>query len=95
MMKMICISMMVMLTLLACQTTTSESTPPASAEVPSATPESNGDVVTNSKSTGYDPEMAAEVGADEFGMRQYVFAYLKRGPNRDLSQEESQALQRA
>ena len=44
---------------------------------------------------GYNPQMAEEVGADDYGMRQYVFASLKKGPNRDLSEEEANALQRA
>jgi len=31
----------------------------------------------------FDSSLAAAVGADEYGMRQYVMAYLKTGPNRD------------
>ena len=31
----------------------------------------------------FDANLAEEVGADEYGMRRYVFAYLKAGPNRD------------
>lgn len=30
----------------------------------------------------FDSALAAAVGADEYGMKQYVFAYLKEGPNR-------------
>lgn len=45
--------------------------------------------------TGYDPELASELGADEYGMRQYVMAFLKKGPNRDRSPEEAAALQQA
>ena len=45
--------------------------------------------------SGYDRELATEVGADPYGMRQYVFAYLKKGPNRDMSKEEADQLQRA
>ena len=43
----------------------------------------------------YDPELARELGADEYGMKKYVMAFLKRGPNRDRSPEEAQQLQRA
>jgi hypothetical protein len=31
----------------------------------------------------YSEELAKEMGADEYGMKQYVMAYLKRGPKRD------------
>lgn len=53
------------------------------------------EVASTPESTGYDPELAAEVGADQYGMRQYVFAYLKKGPNRDLPKEKADQLQRA
>ncbi|MDW3195400.1 MAG: YciI family protein [Cytophagales bacterium] len=55
----------------------------------------SGEVAEAPESSGYDPALAAEVGADQYGMRQYVFAYLKTGPNRDLPQEEADQLQRA
>lgn len=42
----------------------------------------------------YDAELAERLGADEYGMKKYIFANLKRGPNRDLSKEEANALQR-
>jgi len=32
-------------------------------------------------STGFDPELAERLGADEYGMGQYVIAFLRRGPN--------------
>ena len=44
---------------------------------------------------GYDSLLAQEVGADPYGMRQYVFAYLKEGPNRDQDSLEAVQLQRA
>lgn len=47
------------------------------------------------ETSNYDPVLAKEMGADQYGMRQYVFAYLKRGPNRDLPKEEADQLQRA
>lgn len=43
----------------------------------------------------YDAAKAAEYGADAYGMKKYVMAFLKRGPNRDRSPEEAQALQKA
>ncbi len=46
-------------------------------------------------SSSYDADMAKEVGADDYGMREYVFAYLRKGPNRDLPKEEADQLQRA
>ena len=42
-----------------------------------------------------DIELAHKLGADEYGMRKYVMAFLKAGPNRDHNQEEAQALQKA
>jgi uncharacterized protein YciI len=43
----------------------------------------------------YDQELAESLGADDYGMRQYVMAYLKAGPNRDRSPEEAADLQAA
>ncbi|QSX39217.1 hypothetical protein JYB84_09040 [Shewanella cyperi] len=43
----------------------------------------------------YDPALAERAGADEYGMKQYVLAFLKKGPNRDRSKEEAEKLQRA
>lgn len=45
--------------------------------------------------SSYDSLKAQEYGADDYGMRKYVIAFLKRGPNRDLSPEEANELQRA
>jgi len=42
---------------------------------------------------GYNSELAKELGADEYGMRQYVMAFLKSGPNRNQSEEEAAAMQ--
>ncbi len=44
-------------------------------------------------SNTYDEALAKKLGADQYGMKKYVFANLKRGPNRDLSKEEANALQ--
>jgi len=43
----------------------------------------------------FDSIRAAKVGADDYGMHQYVMAFLKRGPNRDRSEEEAAKLQTA
>ncbi|WP_306643613.1 YciI family protein [Sanyastnella coralliicola] len=44
---------------------------------------------------GYDSLLAARLGADDYGMHQYVMAFLKAGPNRDGTEEERAELQRA
>ncbi len=44
---------------------------------------------------GFDPKLAKELGADEYGMKRYVMAFLKRGPNQSQSKEEAERLQRA
>ena len=43
----------------------------------------------------FDPALAKEVGADAYGMRSYVMAFLKKGPNRDLTAAEATELQAA
>lgn len=43
----------------------------------------------------YDSLYAQELGADDYGMRSYVMAFLKAGPNQDQSKEEAQQLQAA
>ncbi len=43
--------------------------------------------------TAYDAELAKRLGADEYGMRQYVMALLKEGPNRNRSPEAARTLQ--
>jgi uncharacterized protein YciI len=45
--------------------------------------------------SGYDPALAKKLGADDFGMRSYVMAFLKAGPKRDRSKEEAAKLQAA
>lgn len=47
------------------------------------------------KGNEFDQALATELGADEYGMKHYVMAFLKEGPNRDQSEEEVQRLQRA
>jgi uncharacterized protein YciI len=43
----------------------------------------------------YNAELASELGADDYGMKMYVMAFLKTGPNRDQSPEEAAQLQKA
>jgi uncharacterized protein YciI len=43
----------------------------------------------------YDSVAAAKYGADDYGMKKYVMAFLKRGPNRSASPEEASRLQKA
>ena len=61
----------------------------------STTAETTAEPTQEISEKGYDEQLALEVGADEYGMKSYVMAFLKRGPNRDRSPEEAQALQRA
>jgi len=42
----------------------------------------------------YNAELARQLGADDYGMKKYVMAFLKRGPTR-LSGEEAEQLQNA
>jgi uncharacterized protein len=42
----------------------------------------------------YDQQLAAELGADNYGMRTYVMAFLKAGPNRDHDPETAREIQR-
>jgi uncharacterized protein len=43
----------------------------------------------------YDSARAAEYGADEYGMKKYVMAFLKRGPNRSQDSATAANLQKA
>lgn len=43
----------------------------------------------------YDSLLAKETGADDYGMKTYVMAFLKTGPNRSSDKEAAAALQRA
>ena len=46
-----------------------------------------------SQNTEYDSLRAAELGADDYGMKQYVIAFLKAGKVKSESQEKAQELQ--
>lgn len=43
----------------------------------------------------YDPKLAEKVGADEYGMKRYVMAFLKAGPNRSQDSTARAQLMRA
>ncbi len=43
----------------------------------------------------FDSIAAQQYGADDYGMKKYVIAFLKKGPNRDLSKEDAARLQDA
>jgi len=43
----------------------------------------------------FDSLKAAKYGADDYGMKSYVIAFLKKGPNRDIDSTEAYMLQRA
>ncbi|MCB2220180.1 MAG: YciI family protein [Bacteroidetes bacterium] len=43
----------------------------------------------------YDSILAKKLGADEYGMRQYIMAFLKKGPNRNQDSATAVKLQRA
>jgi uncharacterized protein YciI len=45
--------------------------------------------------TRFDAALAKKLKADDYGMRTYVMALLKAGPNRDRSSEDAQKLQAA
>ncbi len=45
--------------------------------------------------TGYDSLLAVETGADEYGMKKYVMAFLRKGPNREKDSLKREELQRA
>lgn len=55
--------------------------------------EPNGAVSLND--TTFNAALAERLGADEYGMRPYVMALLKKGPNRTKDKIEAQRLQRA
>ena len=50
---------------------------------------------TSDETIVYDSSLAQKVGADDYGMKPYVIAFLKAGPNRDRDSLEATKLQRA
>jgi uncharacterized protein YciI len=45
--------------------------------------------------TAYDSVLASRLGADKIGMKRYVMAFLKKGPNRSQDSTEAARLQAA
>lgn len=45
--------------------------------------------------SAYNEQLANELGADDYGMRQYVMAFLKTGPNPSADSTEAMEIQRA
>jgi uncharacterized protein YciI len=54
---------------------------------------SNNDTVVDKSVMEFDSLLAKEIGADDYGMKQYVMAFLKRGPNRSENKTEIDSLQ--
>lgn len=59
------------------------------------TPEQSESADIAPAASAYNPELAAKLGADDYGMRRYVFAFLKAGPNRDQDSLAAVKLQKA
>ena len=53
-----------------------------------------GDAEETVAGSNYDAALAERVGADDYGMKKYVLAFLKAGPNRDHDEAEARRLQR-
>lgn len=47
------------------------------------------------RDTIYNDSLAKEIGADDYGMKKYVIAFLKKGPNQQLDSISAANLQRA
>lgn len=43
----------------------------------------------------FDADLAKKYGADDYGMKKYVMAFLKKGPTRDLDKAKAAELQKA
>jgi len=57
--------------------------------------EANADVSLYPAETDFNEQLAEELGADDYGMKRYVMAFLKAGPNRDMDETEAMEIQRA
>lgn len=66
----------------------------ACGETPEApeTPKAKEPETMNAK---FDPKLAEKLGADDYGMKNYVMAFLKVGPNRDQDSATAAQIQRA
>ena len=54
-----------------------------------------GNCFAQSNNPKYDAQLAQKLGADEYGMKTYVMAFLKRGPNRPKDSTTRAELQKA
>jgi len=52
-------------------------------------------IKSSSNKVEFDSLAAKNYGADEYGMKKYVIAFLKKGPNRDLDSARANELQMA
>lgn len=57
--------------------------------------ETQSDSLKNNEEIVFDSIKAKAYGADEYGMKKYVMAFLKKGPNRDLDKDSAMKLQMA
>lgn len=68
----------------------------ASCSRPAPAPEATPDLYTQlTEESAYDSVFAAKLGSDDYGMKAYVMAFLKKGPNRDLDSLAAAELQTA
>jgi len=58
-------------------------------------PSSLYDLITRDSGVIFDSTLASRLGSDEYGMKPYVMAFLKAGPNRDHDSLTSAQLQKA
>lgn len=58
-------------------------------------PQNDAVAVEASNEMAYDSALAIKLGADEYGMKRYVMAFLKAGPNQDMDSVKAAELQRA
>lgn len=63
-------------------------------EQPAAAPKAKDDL-PETLNEQFDQQLADQLGADEYGMKRYVMAFLKMGPNRGQDSLEAAQLQRA
>lgn len=57
--------------------------------------QSHSESTTDDSKPTYNEALAQELGADDYGMKMYVMAILKAGPNQDQTPEEAAKLQQA
>ena len=85
--------LMLLAGLLACQAPSPEKASPVAEPTTAATEPATEPAADNGPS--YDAALAAEYGADDYGMRQYVMALLRKGPNRSSDSLVAAELQAA